>query len=279
MFIYISMSEVRKIYLDSRYKTLDSNNDSDFFVELDRNIELSDQSKVYIDDIVLPISYNTVDFRNNKIYLNLTCGLLSTNYNCTIANKNYTGDTLATEMQIMINATILPFTNKPNVIIDYDLLQNTFKISFTDERDQTIKSNTPIILRFLSDQELKETLKLDPPNTVNTIIRNTNGIKILENTPYFCYIDLVQTRNIYLTSSTLANYDVLSNFGVSNIIKKIPIAVPINTLLVYSSGNAIDYITVSRRSINKIDFQLRDTKNRIIDLQNNHWSFSLNFIN
>jgi hypothetical protein len=273
------MSEVRKIYLDSRYKTLDSNNDSDFFVELDRNIELSDQSKVYIDDIVLPISYNTVDFRNNKIYLNLTCGLLSTNYNCTIANKNYTGDTLATEMQIMINATILPFTNKPNVIIDYDLLQNTFKISFTDERDQTIKSNTPIILRFLSDQELKETLKLDPPNTVNTIIRNTNGIKILENTPYFCYIDLVQTRNIYLTSSTLANYDVLSNFGVSNIIKKIPIAVPINTLLVYSSGNAIDYITVSRRSINKIDFQLRDTKNRIIDLQNNHWSFSLNFIN
>jgi hypothetical protein len=279
MFIYISMSEVRKIYCDTRYKTLDSNNDSDFSIELERNIELSDQTKIYIDDIVLPISYNTVDFRNNKVYIKLTAGLLSTNYNFTIANNNYTGDSLAIELELLINATIAPFLNKPTVIVSYDLIQNIFKISFTDSRAEAIKTSTPMILEFLTDSELKTLYQLDQANTINTIIRNTRGIKILENTPYSCYIDLVQTRNIYLTSSTLSNYDVLANFPVSNIIKKIPVAVPVNSLLIYSTGNAVDYITVSRRSIKKIDFQLRDTKNRIIDLQNNHWSFSLNFIN
>lgn len=273
------MSEVRKIYCDTRYKTLDSNSDSDFSIELERNIELSDQTKIYIDDIVLPISYNTVDFRNNKVYIKLTAGILSTNYNFTITSNNYTGDSLATELQLQINDTIAPFLNKPTVIVDYDLLQNIFKISFTDIREQTIKTASPMILEILTDAELKILYQLDPSNTINTIIRNTKGIKILENTPYSCYIDLVQTRNIYLTSSTLSNYDVLANFPVSNIIKKIPVSVPVNSLLIYSTGNAVDYITVSRRSIKKIDFQLRDTKNRLIDLQNNHWSFSLNFLN
>ena len=101
------MSEVRKIYLDSRYKTLDSNNDSDFFVELDRNIELADQSKIYIDDIVLPISYSTVDERNNKVYVRLTSGTLSTSYNFTIATQNYNGDSFAEELQQMINVILL----------------------------------------------------------------------------------------------------------------------------------------------------------------------------
>ena len=38
--------------------------------------------------------------------------------------------------------------------------------------------------------------------------------------PFSCYLDLHGMRNLYLFSSSLANYDIISNFNQDTIIKK-----------------------------------------------------------
>ena len=61
------MLEVRKIYIDTRFKTEDSKPDSDFTIELPKTINIPDDTIAYIKDIVLPVSWTTIDERHNKL--------------------------------------------------------------------------------------------------------------------------------------------------------------------------------------------------------------------
>jgi hypothetical protein len=61
------MLEVKKIYIDTRFKTSDSKSDSGFTIELPKTINIPDDTLAYINDIVLPVSWTTIDERNNKL--------------------------------------------------------------------------------------------------------------------------------------------------------------------------------------------------------------------
>ncbi len=90
-------------------------------------------------------------------------------------------------------------------------------------------------------------------------------------------MDLFQTRNLYLTSSALASYDTVSNFGMDTIIKKNPCVLGYNKLLMQSSGSTLDGLDVSKRTLRVIDFKLVDSSYRTVLLQDNHFSFSIIF--
>ena len=115
------------------------------------------------------------------------------------------------------------------------------------------------------------------PDTINTIIRNTAQTVISEAKPYVCYLDLFNTRNLYLTSSALASYDTILNFGNDTIIKKIPCTAGYNKLLTIQSGSTLDGLDVSKRTLRFIDFKLVDSSVRSIPIQGNHFSFSIVF--
>ena len=57
---------MQKIYIDSRFRTANSKNESDFNVELPRSFNVPDGVVAHIDDIVIPVSWTTVDERNNR---------------------------------------------------------------------------------------------------------------------------------------------------------------------------------------------------------------------
>ncbi len=61
--------EIKKIYVDTRFKTSDSKSDSDFSIELPRSFNVPDNVVAYIDDIVIPVSFSTVDARNNNLVI------------------------------------------------------------------------------------------------------------------------------------------------------------------------------------------------------------------
>ena len=67
IYIYIKMLDIKKVYIDTRYKTEDSNSHSDFFIELPRTLNVLDNTICYITDVVIPVSWSTVDIRNNKL--------------------------------------------------------------------------------------------------------------------------------------------------------------------------------------------------------------------
>ena len=61
-------------------------------------------------------------------------------------------------------------------------------------------------------------------------------------------------------------------------IKKIPVRYNYNELLFDSAEAGYDYLDVGRKTISRIDFKLLDSMGHAVDLNGNHWSFSLFFL-
>ena len=132
-------------------------------------------------------------------------------------------------------------------------------------------------MEFYTDAKLRTKFNLHPPNSINTIIRNTAETLIVAGSPHKCYLDLFQTRNLYLTSSALCSYDTVSNFGMDTIIKKIPCTAGYNKMIFQSSGSTLDGLDVSKRTLRFLDFKLVDSSFRTVPLRGNHFSFSIVF--
>ena len=270
--------DMKKIYIDSRFRTKNSKSETDFSIELPRSFNVPDGVVAHIDDIVIPVSWTAIDERNNQCYINVSCGAAVKDANFTFDSQNYDGANLATDFAAKLNTAVVGFVPLPVFVCTYDVLANILTISMTDARNEALRISVPIRLQILTD----ETLTFGPPaisnpNTINTIIRNTTRTVITEAAPYKCYLDLFPTRNLYLTSSALASYDTVSNFGNDTIIKEIPCTVGYNKLLTQSSGSTLDGLDVSKRTLRFIDFKLVDTSFRTIPLQGNHFSFSIVF--
>ena len=114
---------------------------------------------------------------------------------------------------------------------------------------------------------------------MNGILRiGKTSVALQQTAPsYKSYIDLFTTRNLYITSSCLASYNIISNFSNDVIIKKIAVKAGYSQMLFDSADAGYDFLDVSKRSLSRIDFKLQDSYGNVIDLRNNHWSFSLVF--
>jgi hypothetical protein len=64
------MLPIKKIYIDSRYKTADSVSSSNFKIDLQTTLLFPENSVFYIDDISIPHSWYTVENDiNDRIYI------------------------------------------------------------------------------------------------------------------------------------------------------------------------------------------------------------------
>ena len=115
-------------------------------------------------------------------------------------------------------------------------------------------------------------------------IRSINGVLILKESSdilsgiiFKTYLDMHTTRNLYLISSALGNHEIISNFGQDTVIKQIPTRYNYGEMLFDSAVVGFDFINVSRRSLQRLDFKLVDVFGNTIDLNGNHFSFSLIF--
>ena len=269
--------EIKKIYIDSRFKTSDSKSDTDFNIELPRTFNIPDGVVAYIDDIVIPISFSTVDARNNNLYIKFLYDGFYYYKQLTMDSKNYSGATFAEALKTKSNAAIVPY--KLNFETTYDYTDNLLNIKVNDTRPV---QNTPLVVVFLSDADLKNgaynNTPISSPKTLNQISRiNTNMVFYGNGGQNKIYIDLHTTRNLYLTSSALASYNIVSNFGNDTIIKKIPVRAGFNEMLFDEGADGMDYLDVSRRTLRYIDFKLVDSYFNVVDLRNNHFSFSILF--
>ena len=268
--------DIKKVYIDSRFRTKNSKSETDFSIELPRSFNVPDGVIAHIDDIVIPVSWTTIDERNHNCYIVFACGTALQEANFVFDTRNYDGFTFATALATKLNVAVVGFEVVPTFNCSYDLGENQLTVSISDSRSATVKAATPFYLEFYTDEMLVPRYRTEA-NTINTIIRNTTQTLITEASPYVCYLDLFNTRNLYLTSSALASYDTVSNFGNDTIIKKIPCGVPYNKLILQSSGSTLDGLDVSKRTLRFIDFKLVDTSFRTIPLQGNHFSFSIVF--
>ena len=109
------------MYVDSRYKTSGSVSNSDFKFEINEALDLPDNTYCYIDDICIPHTWYTIEDFNNTLYIvaklyihygTTYAAPVYQGYALKLSNGNYTGLSLANEIQEILNATIpdLAFT-------------------------------------------------------------------------------------------------------------------------------------------------------------------------
>jgi hypothetical protein len=193
-----------------------------------------------------------------------------------VPRKNYAGDTFAAALSLAINDAWSSVLNTRFEVL-YDLNDNLIKIAQLGSFDN-VKTH------LVSGADLQSGQNW-PTKIPKTLIQSMNGVLRLgkstymlqEAFPYVSYIDLHTTRNLYLTSSCLASYNTISNFENDVIIKKIPVKANYSQMLFDNSDAGYDFLDVSRRALSRLDFRLQDSYGNIVDLRNNHWSFSLVF--
>ena len=61
-----SQLDIRKIYVDTKYKSPDSISDSNFIINLPRTLNTTENTIAFIDEIAIPNVFKTIDNRNQK---------------------------------------------------------------------------------------------------------------------------------------------------------------------------------------------------------------------
>ena len=234
------MLDIKKVYIDTRYKSSDSNSDSDFFVELPLAVNIPDKCICYVDDIVLPVSWTMIDDRNNQLHIAYRIGNVVAEENVTIPYGNYNGITFSNVLEVAMNFIVTPFETP--VTITYDIINNRISSLLTDERDVKIGELEVIIL---TDKFIESIFSIHSSKvlSVNNVLMLKERTEIYPAIPKTVYLDMHQTRNLYLTSTVRGKYNTISNFGVGCIIKKYPFVIPIMRCCLMVRKRAMTFLT------------------------------------
>jgi hypothetical protein len=253
------MLPIKKIYIDSRYKSSDSASDTNFYIDLPINLLMPDNTGFHIDDVAIPVSWYTIEEgRNNNLYFKVGNEVIKKS----VPPGNYSLVTLNEELVNEMNASFSNyFVSAP------DIRKNTIGIVGT----------TTTTFQILTDEQVKA-LNQDASATVNNLLRNYTAKSNNNTNPYVSgYVDMIPIRNLYLTCSGLGNFNTLSVNGERSIVKKIPVNAGYGEMVFDQSIVGIDYLDCSRQTLSRIGFQLKDMFGRVIDLHGNHFSFSIVF--
>ena len=95
------MLPIKKLYIDSRWKTSNSKSDTDFSIQLPQNYHMPKNTVFFIDHVCIPVSWYSVQKGgNNKFYFKIG---MSTLQSIEIPENNYKADTLVAELAKAIN--------------------------------------------------------------------------------------------------------------------------------------------------------------------------------
>ena len=249
--------EVKKIFIDSRYRTADSNSDSDFRIQLGRNIFLPDNCVYHIENCVIPHSWYTIEAGiNDTMYYKVSTFDIQT---ATIPSTNYSGSALVSALNQVLSH---------GLSTAYDL--NTNKIM--------ISSTQGLSFNILTDTELIHDYNISVPNSCNDIITNRTPKLCGSGSPFISgMLNLQGFRSLYISSSTLSNYDTLGPQGENSIIKKVVTDADFGYLMIDQVVSDHDYLGCGRMTLNTIDFQIRDVKGNFIPFHDSPVSFTLIF--
>ena len=151
-------NKINKICIESYFKT--SGSDCDFMVELDEIIQTDENTLIYIDDVVIPNVFKTVETRNNKLYISIDVVTHLYNKIIELDTGYYNGFSFAQELTTKLKEyTDYIHAMRDDLVFDitatYDLLTNSLTFNFEDKRPQEENNNPdPIIITILSNKDL-----------------------------------------------------------------------------------------------------------------------------
>jgi len=258
---------VRKIFVDSRFKTAKSNSNSDFEYEIPQSVSLPDATICYLDNIVIPNSWQTIDDNNNRLYVRVKTGTTNNDAIVGLTANNYSTSTLRAEIETQLRQV---YGNSISVTYDQVLLR--YKISSSDA-NKTI--------RLFTDSELISGVTFGQTYSASDLRSANEVLTIFEpqqaNSYFTGIVNLARYRNLYISCTTLSDYSTISPSGNYNIVKKVPVTAGYGEIIYCNLQAAHDHFDVSRMMIKTLDFKITDSYGRVVDLRGMPVSFSMIF--
>ena len=140
VFVYVFVTrgfehmDTKKVYVATRFQTAASKSDSEFDVELHRALNCPDKCVCYIDDIVIPVSWTSIDERNNLLDLEVQIDGVLSSFVLSFESSNYSGTRFAEVFQSKVNAALLVY--QISVSVTYELANNKLLIILNDNRQR-----------------------------------------------------------------------------------------------------------------------------------------------
>jgi len=269
------MLPIKKIYIDTRFMSSDSESSSNFKVDLPTTVTLPEDTVFYIDDICIPGSWYMIDSeRNNKFYFKIG----STSYVKIIPDGNYSTITFNAIIVSLLNSIQNTFSANTNISANTIGITTSTTSSNMSYIVDGVQYTNSLTFEILTDTQIKSLNYPEPVQSINNFLNN-NIAKVNNNaSPYVSpYVNLNPIRNLYITSGNFGGYNTMSISGERGIVKKVPVRGNYNEMIYDDAVLGIDYLDCSRQSLSRLEFQLKDVYGNYINLHGNHWSFSIIF--
>ena len=264
---------IKKIYVNSKHRTLDSNNSCDFTIDLKQTIVCPNEgSNMYISDVMIPNTILTINNRNNKLYFRVfdkEDNSIFDDYIITLEARMYNPDSFIRELEQKIKENTFI-----NSFVIYNI--NTYEITISLEDDQPFQIITDY--EFLKNIGWKTDINLNDIGSCNPVITNYKQKNI--GVIYTSQLNLLQIKDLYLHSNTLSSYSTLMTSNNSNnVLVKIPVVSGPGSIIYYNHISNYDLLRTDGLIFSQIDFKLTDVDLNIIDIGELDISFSIIFVN
>ena len=272
------MLKLKKIYVDSKYKTANSVSTSDFSIQLPETIYMPDNSVFYISDVCIPHSWYTIETGiNDKFYLQIRFSGFTFDIILTLDSQNYTGADLAVEILTQLNK-LTNFTDKFTVTYD----SSRHEIFIMCDFGYTFKVLTKNdIFTQLNNTWGGVSYSTSNSNDINSYMLklHVGESPLYTSVNYFrsSSLDLQPIRNIYISSPNIGNFSTLGPNGQSNIIKKVPVTANYNSMIFDGMSSSNDFLDCSKQTLRNIEFTIDNVHGQSINLHGQEVSFSIIF--
>ena len=276
------MLPLKKIYIDSRDRTVDSKSASNFKIELPNTVQMPENTVFFVTDVCVPHVWKTVEEGfNDSLFLSYVVlgvdGSLTEKFRVVVLEEgNYTLPELSAQLQTKLNAIREPSdVSQIAFTVSNDLKNQTLTISIT-------ASNDDVSFRLYTDAEVIKEIRnywttVDPGNlqSANDIITHVKPM-VRNSTFTTGFVNLNHINNVYITSPNLGSFDTLATFS-NNVIKKVPVNASYGYMVVDQVMSTNDFLNCSRQTLRTLEFHLRDGRGREIDLKGMYITFSIVF--
>jgi hypothetical protein len=274
---------LKKIYVDTRYRTPDSISTSNFKIELPYSLTLPDNSSFQLTDICIEHSWLTVETGiNDQLYFAIATGNapgMVSGYVMRLPSQNYTGTTLASTIQTMLQTQSYDFQ------ATYDANRNVITITSSTLSFQLL-TDVDVLYQDIGTWIGGITLDRTNLRSANDLLRNyagrslTYGLQTGSNAIYSYtsgFLDLQPIRNIFISSPNLGSFNTLGSKGEANIICKVPVNADFGYLILANIIAPHDFLNCSKQTLRTVEFHIKDVKGNYIPLHGGHCSFSIVF--
>ncbi|MFM7980520.1 MAG: hypothetical protein ACKPKO_14505, partial [Candidatus Fonsibacter sp.] len=118
-----------------------------------------------------------------------------------------------------------------------------------------------------------------PLNSISTRIKNTVPTSVATHDSFKSgFVELFHIRNLDLISNTSGTNNSMNINGERGILKKIPVNAGYNEMIYDQTVLGMDYLDCSNPTLSRIDCKIKDHAGNIVNLNMNHASFSIIFV-